>query len=946
MLGMNVGQLYAQLSMDSKAFEQGLNKAHGDLKGFESKIQATAQKAANLGKTLSMAVTVPLTGLGVVASKASSSFETAITDAAAVAGATGETFQKLSDAAQHFGATTLYSATEAAQGMYYLASAGYEAQQQIDSLGAVLEFAAGTHMGLAEASQLTVSTLNQYGLEATEAGRVTNAFAAAITKSQATAEKLGTSMRYVGALAGTYGNSVEGTTAALMALYNAGLEASQVGTSLRGMFTTLLAPSAAAKNELKRVGVELSDINPKLNSITDIIGELESSGAQLERIFEARTLAGMQILVNEGAEALRKFEKEITGTSKATEIFERQLDTTQGVMGLVKSAAEGVGISFGKHVNDVLRDVADGAVSPLLAKLNGLTDGTKRWIVQMGMVASALPPVIGIMGKLVLLSDMAAIKQATETAVMATNTAGKVANAAATSPLLIATSKYAAGATASAGALGVETAALNANTLAKGASQAATAGLLTTAVRLAKAVAGPMGLVAAFGALTFVLSDAIKKKRDWNALFSTKVDSPFDSNAVSQGELEIKKLQDAISTTKKAIAEMEKGSQAQNIGVVGGMLKDSTSQELERKRRDLDLLNDELLRKQKALSEAQAWEREREKIVSSSDILDVEKAEKARNRTTSASDVNNAVNVAKEAWKKQVIEAEKAMDSMRDSFFRVQKEMADSMSNLGLSAEQAFKAAGSTIKAHLEQALAEMDSAFAREAFLTQLGEFKDTLSSDMKSLLQEAIDGVKGLNTALSEAGNAGASESTILRELKSAADKGLLSKEQLQKQAELMAPQIQQEVVTRVAVEFPNVAKEMQEVIARSQLQSVYGNIGMDVKMPTANIMDTADLSAITDNAKANRENTEALQELSRKIVDMGYLRNEATGSVTALWEGKMSTGDEAVGVVEKIQEALNKISGAIEVHIGNVTVQSVEEAEHLGRQLAAGLAFNPGA
>ena len=529
---------------------------------------------------------------------------------------------------------------------------------------------------------------------------------------------------------------------------------------------------------------------------------------------------------------------------------------------------------------------------------------------------------------------------------MATNTAGKVTNAAATATQVAAEKSLGVAFPQAAAVIGTETTALGINAAAKAASTAASGGLLTTVVRLSKAVAGPMGLVAAFGALTFVLSDAIKKKRDWNALFSTKVDSPFDSNAVSQGELEIKKLQDAISTTKKAIAEMEKGSQEQNVGVVGGMLTDSTGQELERKRRDLDLLNEELLRKQKALSEAQAWEREREKIVSSSDILGVEKAEKARSRTTSTSDVNNAVNVAKEAWKKQVIEAEKAMDSMRDSFLRVQKEMSDSMSNLGLSADQAFRAAGSSMKAHLEHALAEMDSAFAREAFLTQLGEFKDTLSSDMKSLLQEAIDGVKGLNTALSEVGNAGASESTILRELKSAADKGLLSKEQLQKQAEDLAPQIQSRIVAEVAVEVPGFGRDMQDAIAKSRIMDYYSGLGMDAKIPTANIMGDADIAAASKSAaQASTENTKAIDRLTARLDNFGYLQNEATGSVTTTQGGTLSFGDEAKALMQEMKQAFERITG-VEVQIGTVNVRDEREAEAVGRQFVAGLAFNPGA
>ena len=129
----------------------------------------------------------------------------------------------------------MFSASDAADAMYYMASAGYKVDQMSDSLAHVLNLASATQNDLEFTTNTVVAVLSQFGLEANSAERVTNVFASAIGNSQAQLEKLGTSMGYVGPVANSLGWSLEETTAALSVLYNAGYDGTTAGTALESL---------------------------------------------------------------------------------------------------------------------------------------------------------------------------------------------------------------------------------------------------------------------------------------------------------------------------------------------------------------------------------------------------------------------------------------------------------------------------------------------------------------------------------------------------------------------------------------------------------------------------------------------------------------------------------------------------------------------------------------
>ena len=231
----NEEQLLIAIKADTTNLMSGLKGASTGITNFSKKI-------SGIGKGMTIAGTAIVAGFA-MAIKTASGFEQSMANVASVAGATKEELQLLTDAAREQGEQSVYSASQAADAQYYLASAGMKVNEIISALEGTMSLAAATQSDLAYTSASVAASLSQYQLEAGEAGRVSNVFAAAISGSQATMEKMTTSMSYVGPMAKSMGMTIEDTTGILMNLYNAGLDGSMAGTSLRMAFVKLLNPT-------------------------------------------------------------------------------------------------------------------------------------------------------------------------------------------------------------------------------------------------------------------------------------------------------------------------------------------------------------------------------------------------------------------------------------------------------------------------------------------------------------------------------------------------------------------------------------------------------------------------------------------------------------------------------------------------------------------------------
>ena len=329
---------------------------------------------------------------------------------ASVAGATADELKRLSDYAREMGEQSVFSASQAADGMYYLASAGMNVDEVMSALKGTLDLAAATQSDLAFVSETTAATLSQFGLDASEADRVANVFAATISMSQATMDKLSTSMSYVGPMAKSMGMSLEDTVGILGNLYNAGYDASMAGTSLRMAFTQLIEPTKKGQTALDGIGISVRDSAGEMRPFADIIDELAVKGlstADAMNIFGKRAGPAMLALVSQGEGAIRELTDAVTGTNKATEMAEMQIDTFQGAMKLLRSAFEEMQITLVSDlmpaIKGLIEDITEGIkkVSDWMKENPKLTETIVKWSAAIGALMLILGPLLMILPGLV-----------------------------------------------------------------------------------------------------------------------------------------------------------------------------------------------------------------------------------------------------------------------------------------------------------------------------------------------------------------------------------------------------------------------------------------------------------------------------------------------------------------------------------------------------------------
>ncbi|MEW6540567.1 MAG: phage tail tape measure protein [Bacillota bacterium] len=372
-----------------------VDRVSSPLKKIETSLKRVSAAAAGARERISgIATSVPgMLGLGAVTAgpgviigrmiSTAAGFEQAMANVASVAGAGRDEMIRLTNAALDMGRTTQFKASEAADALYYLASAGFTVDQQIGALSGTLSLAAATQADLAFTAETVAATLSGFGLQAEDANRVANVFAATISRSQATISKLSDSMRYVGPIAGSFGMTIESTAAALGILYNAGLRGEQAGTTLRGALVSLANPAGQTRDALKRLGLSAHQVNPALHSIADIVETLEKRGvdtATAMQLFGQEAGSGMTAMIKQGSAALRKMEKDITNTNKAAEMSEMQMDTLSGSVKYLQSAWEAVSISLGlrsipglKRLSEYVKrviDDSDGLAAAVGERLN------------------------------------------------------------------------------------------------------------------------------------------------------------------------------------------------------------------------------------------------------------------------------------------------------------------------------------------------------------------------------------------------------------------------------------------------------------------------------------------------------------------------------------------------------------------------------------------------
>ncbi len=382
------------LAKTGGAFSKRLGALGGKLKAFGGRMRS-------VGKSMSLSLTAPLLLIGGGIIKVAGQFEASMKKVEALTGAGGDSLDAMREQAKQLGIQTQFSASEAADAMGFLAMAGFDANQILAATPGILELAAAGELELARAADIASNVLTQFGLDASEIGRVNDVLAATASTSNTNIEQLADGMKFAGTTAAQMGFTVEQTAAALGVLANAGLQGGIAGTSLNQAFVALLKPTGDQIDMQERLGVTLLDSEGKMRSMTEIINILSERGVTATEVLTAFGIRGgraIGALVAQGGKLEEQVAVSINSTGVAAEQAEKRMEGFEGAMKEMRSALEGLAIAI---ADSGLLDLITDLVKNITEFIRGLAEANPefiRWGIMIAAVVAALGPLLIVLG--------------------------------------------------------------------------------------------------------------------------------------------------------------------------------------------------------------------------------------------------------------------------------------------------------------------------------------------------------------------------------------------------------------------------------------------------------------------------------------------------------------------------------------------------------------------
>lgn len=368
-------------------------------------ISGIGAQLTSLSTQLTSALTVPLTGLGGVTLKVAGDFEAMMNRVKAVTEASTEEFTAMREEAVMLGATTKFSATEAATAMEMLATAGFNTTQIMESMPGVLDMAAAGSVSLADAAQIASGIMNGFGIKAKDLGTVNDMLARTFLSTATTLQDLGYSFKYAGPTAKAVGLTFAETAAAIGLLGNAGIRGMSAGTALNGAMSRLIKPTEEVQDVLNKLNITATSSPGRLRPLVDIFKQLEKSGAtaaDMVALFGLEAGPDMMALLGQGSVALSDLTKQIENSGGTAEkVAKVQMEGLNGTMEELSSSAEALMIAIGDAgLLAWLTRLAERAVE-LVNALTALSPKMLNIATVSGIVLAALGPVVFILAQLI-----------------------------------------------------------------------------------------------------------------------------------------------------------------------------------------------------------------------------------------------------------------------------------------------------------------------------------------------------------------------------------------------------------------------------------------------------------------------------------------------------------------------------------------------------------------
>ena len=374
-------ELSEQTEKTGTAFEKMKAVAAEAGKAMTTIAQGIGTAALDVSKALA-SVYADIGKLSIKAVQASTevgkSFESSMSQIAATMGKTTDEISDLTEKAKEMGATTQFSATEAAQGLNILAMSGLNTEEQIAGIEKVLNLAAAGGLTLESAASYATGTVKGFGDTMENAQYYTDLMAKGATLANTNVNDLGAALSKTAANANSYGQTADGVTLSLLRLAEQNVTGENAATQLNRAMADLYTPTDNAKQALQELGIAAYDsqgntrdfnvvvdeLNAKLSTMTD-----EQANAYKNTIFTTNGLNAFNKMTASSTEKVEQFKEELAkaseGEGSAAQQAATMIDNLEGDITIMQSAAEGLGITFYDTFNKDLRENVQFATESL-----------------------------------------------------------------------------------------------------------------------------------------------------------------------------------------------------------------------------------------------------------------------------------------------------------------------------------------------------------------------------------------------------------------------------------------------------------------------------------------------------------------------------------------------------------------------------------------------------
>ncbi len=356
-----------------------------------------------VGNLISQGINLLISKLGDLAKdviQTGESFTSSMSEVQAISGATAEQLEILEQTARKYGASTKFSATEAADALKYMALAGWDVQQSTAALGGILNLAAASGMELAKSSDMVTDYLSAFGMAANQSAYFADLLTYAQGNSNTSAEQLGEAYRNCAANLNAAGQDVETVTSFLEAMANQGKKGSEAGTAMAAIVRDITNKMEDGKIKIGETSIAVQDAAGNFGDLTDILVEVEKAtnnmgtaekAAALSATFTADSINGINLILNEGMDKVSGYEKALrNSTGAAADAAKVMSDNLLGDLKNLESAFDELKLKLYDSAETPLRNLVKLIQNEGVAALDGIIKNLKTVIPVIVGAATAM----------------------------------------------------------------------------------------------------------------------------------------------------------------------------------------------------------------------------------------------------------------------------------------------------------------------------------------------------------------------------------------------------------------------------------------------------------------------------------------------------------------------------------------------------------------------------